>query len=44
MSVIYILLIEKVSDPFEMGGVELVKIELKGASFIYNQIRKMIGK
>ena len=31
------------SDPSKNPGIPLVKITLVGQSFIYNQIRKMVG-
>ena len=32
-----------VSDPFKIQGIEFIRITLKGQSFLYNQIRKMMG-
>ncbi|KAG2392195.1 hypothetical protein C9374_012447 [Naegleria lovaniensis] len=31
------------SNPFEIAGVKVVKLTVCGSSFIYNQIRKMVG-
>ncbi|KAF0978685.1 hypothetical protein FDP41_002505 [Naegleria fowleri] len=31
------------SHPFEISGVKVVKLTVCGSSFIYNQIRKMVG-
>ncbi|KAL9658365.1 hypothetical protein ABK040_015685 [Willaertia magna] len=31
------------SQPFYVGGVKVVKLTVCGASFVYNQIRKMVG-
>eukprot|EP01012_Entosiphon_sulcatum_P056065 TRINITY_DN7903_c0_g1_i1.p1 TRINITY_DN7903_c0_g1~~TRINITY_DN7903_c0_g1_i1.p1 ORF type:complete len:546 (-),score=81.82 TRINITY_DN7903_c0_g1_i1:24-1634(-) len=31
------------SDPYELNGMEVVRLEVKGQSFLLNQIRKMIG-
>ena len=31
------------SEPFELCGTEVVKLTVEGASFVLNQIRKMVG-